>query len=541
MKVVTISTAVLVLGLVSVVRVPGQVSNKPQSTPKPYVNHGKFLNLNVETRDFQAEMPLARFLQVLEKQLPKEPKIKLRIDAEAFGDDFCEVANTKIRFPEHPKRMQLGTALRLAKSKILPETDYRLGESEFVLTTPQRALYTAIHDIAGIKADRILQMQASSGSTDFPSIQVLNGTRLVIRTNEDGHTGADNLVQALRRLNDLQVILQTRLYEVDDVFYQKLKNMKRIPFEEEEKDLLDGRPSPWEPLFKLLKKQKLVQRGEEIKVGDGAKPVLLSRQKVMTCLPKWEPFRKEAKGRQTILLGVSFQGKIHVSPDRRSVQVNLTEKATELQEIKQTKMPVLAGAPRVIGETPFLNVTTRAQVLEIPDGGTILVPIQVRTLDLPKDRFWVLAISPRIRIEEEERYIEKEALGEILPALAADVLKHSRLKTLREFHGSPGDKRFALVDSPAWTWTKEDSPAIAGFQLTPAQRTGKRLLGIRIDKYQWKQDGDYASYAITVSLVNAGGADNGPAIGSGTIRYMARSGEKGWSIKLAEPSERNSP
>src|SRR5262249_11293802 len=206
-----------------------------------------------------------------------------------------------------------------------------------------------------------------------------------------------------------------------------------------------------------------------------------------------------------------FQGKIHVSPDRRSVQVNLTEKATELQEIKQTKMPVLAGAPRVIGETPFLNVTTRAQVLEIPDGGTILVPIQVRTLDLPKDRFWALAISPRIRIEEEERYIEKEALGEILPALAADVLKHSRLKTLREFHGSPGDKRFALVDSPAWTWTKEDSPAIAGFQLTPAQRTGKRLLGIRIDKYQWKQDGDYASYAITVSLVNAGGADNGPA------------------------------
>ena len=147
----SLSAALLVLVFLPIAQVHAQ-----EPAPKPYVYHGKFLSLRVETKAFQEEMPLAKFLQVLEKQLPREAKIKLRIDAGAFGDNFCDVANTKVRFPEHPKRMQLGTALRVAKSKILPETDYRLGESEFVLTTPDHALYTAVHDIAGIKADHIL-------------------------------------------------------------------------------------------------------------------------------------------------------------------------------------------------------------------------------------------------------------------------------------------------------------------------------------------------------------------------------------------------
>src|SRR5262249_50891741 len=134
MKVVTISTAVLVLGLVSVVRTEGQDSTRPPSTPKPYVNQGNLLRLPIETKDFQGEMPLAKFLRALEKQLPKEEKISLRIDDEAFGDDFCEIAATPVRLPVHPEGMNLGTALRLAIAKIKKKTDYRLGPAELVIT-----------------------------------------------------------------------------------------------------------------------------------------------------------------------------------------------------------------------------------------------------------------------------------------------------------------------------------------------------------------------------------------------------------------------
>ena len=62
-------------------------------------------------------------------------------------------------------------------------------------------------------------------------------------------------------------------------------------------------------------------------------------------------------------------------------------------------------------------------------------------------------------------------------------------------------------------------------RLPPAKRDGKRLLGIRVDKYQ--DD-------ITLTLVNAGGSANGEVIGGCTIRYTARHVEKGWVVELAD-------
>lgn len=506
------------------------VSAQEKEQPKPYVNRGQFLSLPVDTKPFQEEMPLAKFLQVLEKQLPKEKNVKLRIDAAAFGDDFCDVAKTPIRLPEYPKRLNLRTALSVARSKIAADTDWRLGDSEFIITTPERAAYTAVHDLQNIKADRVLWALDAVGNV-AETVQIVNGTRLVIRANDDGHRQVTEAVQMFRRLDDLHVTLKARLYQVDEGFYQKLKAIKPVPLEEAEQDFLAGRPSPRDPLFKLLKKQKLILSGDEITVADGKKLVMLSRHNVRRCLPSPEHIRKGDKTPQTILLGVSFQGQIQVSPDRRFVQVKLTEKATELQEIKKIKSLTFGGEAKVVAEIPFLNVTAHTQVLEIPDGGTILVPVQIRSPELPRDRYWVLAITPRIRIEEEERMIEKQDLDKILPAVAADVLKNPRLKALREFYGSPGDKRFTLLDTSTWTWTKEDRPKVAGYEWTLPNRTGKRLLGIRIDQTRQEKNG---GYIVTASLVNAGGSENSPTIGGGTIHYRAHSTEKGWQVELVE-------
>src|SRR5262249_48643761 len=53
----------------------------------------------IETGDLQTEMPLAAFLEALEKQLPQVKKVSLSIDKEAFGDKFAEVAKTGVRLP----------------------------------------------------------------------------------------------------------------------------------------------------------------------------------------------------------------------------------------------------------------------------------------------------------------------------------------------------------------------------------------------------------------------------------------------------------
>ena len=224
---------------------------------------------------------------------------------------------------------------------------------------------------------------------------------------------------------------------------------------------------------------------------------------------------------------------IQVSPDRRAVQVKLTEKATQLQEIQKVKVWVpnghLQGGPKTFdAAVPLLLETTQSQVLNIPDGGTILVAVQYRPRSAQeKERWWVLTITPRIIIEEEERQIRLGALESLLPELVADVLKNPRLKALREMYGTSGDKRFALVDSTIWSRPKDFQPKVAGYQFTPPERAGKRLLGIRVDQFQGAD--------LTVTLVNAGGSANGTAIGGGTLRYRVRQGEKGWVVELAEP------
>src|SRR5205823_4429008 len=48
----------------------------------------------IETMPFQQPLPLAKMLAVVEKQLPKDKKVALRIDEEALGNQFAEVAGT---------------------------------------------------------------------------------------------------------------------------------------------------------------------------------------------------------------------------------------------------------------------------------------------------------------------------------------------------------------------------------------------------------------------------------------------------------------
>jgi len=165
----------------------------------------------------------------------------------------------------------------------------------------------------------------------------------------------------------------------------------------------------------------------------------------------------------------------------------------------------------------------------------MLIPVHYRPRSVQeKNRWWVLSITARIIIEEEEQQIRLTMLNEILPVLVADVLKNPRLKTTREFYGTPGDKRFALVNSDAWIWLKEMEIDAPGYKLTPANRAGQRLLGVRVDRFQ-EAEKPGGNAAISVTLLNAGGNVNGAAIGGCTVRYAARRTKKGWAVELQEP------
>ena len=53
-------------------------------------------------------------------------------------------------------------------------------------------------------------------------------------------------------------------------------------------------------------------------------------------------------------------------------------------------------------------------------------------------------------------------------------------------------------------------------------------MGIRVEK------ADIDDGKVTLTLFNAGGTKNGAAIGRSSLSYVVRSGEKGWTVELAE-------
>ncbi len=527
----------------------------------------------VETRHFQKELPLGQFLAALEKHLPKEKKVALRIDEEAFGRKSAEVAATPMLLPASPAKTSLRTILGLALAKIKTRADYRIGLREVAITTPQRALYTTTYDIRDlIEKPRLLTfigegrialrdnlhlrnaepaekaalvVEAVFSRTDPygreqtaaepETIEVLNGTRLVVRANAARHALIADMLQTIRRWGEMFVIVKVRLYEVDAAFNTIVSKARRLSQEEldalEEKllkKLLSDKPQQGESLFKRLEKQTLILAGEEVPVDNGREAALLSRHRARRCLPSPDQVRRGEKDRQTVLEGLTFLGGIQVTSDRRFVRIKLTEKATELQRIEKVKVWDATGK-EVAAELPILDETIHSRAFIIPDGGSLLVPVHFRPPSArAKDRWWVLSITPRIVIAEEEQIIRQGSLESALPALLADVLSNPRLKATREFYGTPGDKRFALVNSEAWTWPKTFRPSVPGYQLAPVRRTGNRLLGIRIDQYQGEEND-----TIRVTLVNAGGDANGAVVGGCTLRYTTRPGDKGTVVELS--------
>jgi len=259
---------------------------------------------------------------------------------------------------------------------------------------------------------RYVEVRPTASSDE--AITIVNGSRLMVRTTRAKHAEVKSLLDAFRRLGDLWVVAKAELYEVDDAFYGKLKAAKRLSrqdLEESETKFLAGVPQPRDPLFETLTKQKPVLAGDEIKVDSGFEATLLSRHQAITCLPNRAQIYKGDKSPQAVLTGVSFLGGMHISSDRRYVRIRLTEKAVDLQQIDRMKVTEDKAGNDVNVETPLLKETTHTQVLNIPDGGTILVAVHERPPALlDKSRWWVLSITPRIYIEEEEKLLREQQM-----------------------------------------------------------------------------------------------------------------------------------
>ena len=128
----------------------------------------------------------------------------------------------------------------------------------------------------------------------------------------------------------------------------------------------------------------------------------------------------------------------------------------------------------------------------------------------------------------------------ILDAVLCDALAEPSFKDSRNFYGTAGDKRVALVLSKnGASWPDWYRPRVDGYEVvrlvedTNVNPASPRLLGIRLDKFNLSEEpNQFFDGQIRIVMLNAGGDGGGNIIEGGCdIYYDAkRDGDK-WTVE----------
>jgi hypothetical protein len=237
---------------------------------------------------------------------------------------------------------------------------------------------------------------------NYPSAEVQDWAQIGIERIENNERGPI-------KIKHPSVIVTAELYEVDEAFFKELARAKwhsQADYEEMERSILDHpeKAQTGVSLFERLAKQKLLLASKEVKTELNQERVLLSLIRESTCLPSPAQRRKGQNDPQKIDEGVALRSQVQLSADLRFLRVTFIEKSWELEGIEKVAVVLDAKGTETLAEIASVKETTVSASRTIPDGGTLLLPMQYRPTDArEKGRFLVAVIAPRIYIEAEER------------------------------------------------------------------------------------------------------------------------------------------
>jgi hypothetical protein len=106
----------------------------------------------IELKEPLENVTLAQFLAALEAQLPKDKKITVRIDEEAFGKDLPRIAGARLKLVPRLKNVSFSTILGMSLRKLwmVEELDYAIRPSGVVVTRPRLAAHSAIYSVGDV-------------------------------------------------------------------------------------------------------------------------------------------------------------------------------------------------------------------------------------------------------------------------------------------------------------------------------------------------------------------------------------------------------
>jgi hypothetical protein len=398
--------------------------------------------IEIETKDFKDKMPIAKFLATLEAKLPKDKKITFRIDKQALGDDFAKVSDARVKLAHGPgnEKSSLHWAIAAAIRQLTKEieVDYAFREDGILLTRAILATHRTVYDIRDIMARMpslrndglgfiqfgMLRKQAEADDATalvrlannalnvqaWETIDIMNRTRLVFLASPARHDEMRDLLSALRRLCDMEVVMNARLFEVNRRFYEK-EIAPRFAKSKQGKAAAPIQPIGAD-LFKKIIRQKMLLESEELRIQERQSVVFLSRQSMVqyaaepplstTQPPADQPKKGKKKETDSALEGVIFEVTARISPDRRFVQVQVTQSVSQLIGIEKTKQRNPFTGDEIELESPDVRKSTLTGTVKLADGHPFLMPVEYRPTGKGKDdKVWLLVARPFIWIEEE--------------------------------------------------------------------------------------------------------------------------------------------
>jgi len=560
----------------------------------------------IENKGFDAGQSLTRFLRALEKQIPSEKAMSIRFDTEALGDDWRKIADAPIRIPGWSGKRTLHSALGSALKQVGGEVEYGIGPNGVVITRPRLATHEQIYEVRDIVEQMpfvLSAWQKNDGESVQPSapldnvnalvrvlvtamdlrpwetIHILNGIRLVVVASPRQHETIADILNALRRLQDLGVCMNARLYEVDRAFYTghvaPLFARVKDPEERPAVVRIDA------ALLQIITQQKLLLESEEIRLRPNQVSLFLAHQNVFRYLvapppeekkdlppgagmavgPPWVEQARAQTG--SGLAGVSFAVRPVVSSNRRFLRLQIAQQAAELVGIEKVKKLDVATGKDVEVEVPNVRKSSVTGTVQIPDGYPFLMPVDYRPPGKDNaDKVWLLVARPTIWIEAEAELLretdpaysprsvwkteleEKDLppappplpldnkTKEILQAIITDVLTNPDLKDVRESYGSEKGRALALIEGSKLGWPKQLNPATHGYTLLQGPpdpfTMPRRILGIRLDKFDLKQKiGNGLDAPIQVCITSAAN----DVLGGCLLSYIPKRVGNRWTVQ----------
>jgi hypothetical protein len=607
MRLTILSAALLMVGGTAGAQTPKQESKKMEDL----IGEARGRMSGVfETKDFQEKIPFSKFLQLLEKEIAKEKPFAIHFDREAFGKDADKMLNTEVNLPPVPARMVFNTALRLALAQTYvegQEIEFTARPGTLIITTRDRSLFTVTHEIGDLlkhtrylhdslresnpfargvffligpegpdfdlkadpaKPDEWFVRQAISltntdragwrNRTPASTIRIANGTKLIVHTVPSVHDEIGLFLATLRRLNDLAVAMNARLYAIDRAEYDAQFAGGFVDHKDKSARLA---AKATDAQRKLLQARKPILESDADKLRPNERAVFLAQRNA------YQFQEKPGDAKPTIAFeGFSFSVRPTVSPDRRCLRLEIFHVVEQLVKLTKGAMIDLKTGKESPIELPNLRKSALSGTIEIHDTHAILIAVDYR----PKDKVWLLLAEPRIYIEEEEEYIRKGAIKpmpladekppppaeeekpyvppplvelpgnddvkQILQAIVENVLTDPEHKKVHSHYGTPGDAKFTLLTGYTLNWPKNFRPVVAGFtyqQIDPDECRSfkKRLLGIRVDTFDWTPNEKNPKSAKVVVVLDD--AIHG-ALGALRIVYHAKRDGKRWKVEWTE-------